>query len=442
MTGSGQNTGKHPIADVLVVGAGVAGLAAARRLHEAGRRVLVLEAAGRIGGRVHTDTSGEFANFPIEQGAEFIHGSTAPTRDLAAQAGLTLLPVERFDKLRWGHPARTLDQLPTEVAAMIRRLFAEQDSLRTADLTHDLSLADYLRRRGVAETWLDMADVLLAQTCCARLDSLSCADLARELQVDHSGGLEHGGEARIREGYSALLDWLSRDLDIRLNCPVTTIRRTAGGVEVEANGVTFTARACVIALPVAVLQTDAIHFDPPLSAAKREAIAAFRVEPATKALYRFSQRLWDGDLTYMAHDGVFARWWTPGYGRPDADAVIACYLTADRAAEAARMGTQAAWLHGLSELSALLGVPASKLRKAHVKAHFVAWADEPLARGGYAHLPPGSADARPALAAPEEPLFFAGEATAHHTNPQTVHGAVESGWRAAAEVWTALTQPG
>jgi monoamine oxidase len=88
----------------------------------------------------------------------------------------------------------------------------------------------------------------------------------------------------------------------------------------------------------------------------------------------------------------------------------------------------------LNELAVLLGKSVDELRSACIQSQRVAWMVDPYALGGYAHIPPGSADARPILAQPVgDVLFFAGEATAYDTNPQTVHGALESGWRAARE---------
>jgi monoamine oxidase len=420
--------------DCIVIGAGAAGIAAARALHDAGGRTVVLEASDRIGGRAHTVYN--VANIPVELGAEFIHGANAITHDLVRQAGLHTIPVDRFGKFRWGRPALPLDQLPDDTRAILDGLARDYAALKDADLPEDMALSAYFAARGWDVVALRTADILYAQTCCARLDDLSCWDLQREMRVDRSGG-ELGGEARIAEGYAALFAWYARDLDIRLRTPVMQIRRTSGGVTITAGGKhkrsIHTARACIVTLPVAVLQSGRVRFEPPLSAAKMAAIRAFRVEPASKLIYRFESRTWDDDLTYMANEWMAVRWWTPGHGRPDADALLSCYLTADKAANFDSVSEAAALKMGATIAAQMLPNLAPITRQ-----EYVAWAKNPYARGGYAHLPPGHADARPALAAPEQGgLYFAGEATAHDSNPQTVHGAIESGWRAAREVLAA-----
>jgi monoamine oxidase len=407
---------------VLIIGAGAAGIAAGRMLHDAGCDVLILEARDRIGGRIHTDFS--FADFPVELGAEFIHGERTVTHDLVNQAGLATIPVVRMDNLWWaeaGHKA-----MPRQ-AASLDQLLSDYASLEHAHLSTDISLADYLDTRG----WRDeaMADVLLAQTCCARLQDLSCYDLIREMHADHAGH----DEARIREGYAPLLVRYSRDLRIRLNAPVSEIQWSQDDVTVIAGGEAFQAGKCIITVPVSILQTDAIRFDPPLSEEKRWAIHNLHVEPATKLIYRFREPLWPDHLTYMAHTGLAVRWWTPGYGRPDA-AVICAYITAERARQIDRLDETAALTTGLRELGQLLGIPLATLQPQMIAARRVSWAADPYTLGGYAHVRPGGVEARPVLARPEaDTLFFAGEATAYDTNPQTVHGAIESGQRAAQE---------
>lgn len=417
--------------DVLVIGAGAAGLACARRLIEVGRTVQVLEARNRIGGRIQTDT--HLTGYPLELGAEFIHGESAVTHGLLQQAGLSVIPVDRLRAgLRWGMPAVPFADLNPETRETIFQLRAVYSRLETRpDSMPDLSLADYLIAEGFDADGLRMADVLLAQTCCAHLDSLSCADIARELQADHVGSLEY----RIVEGYGALLDWMAVELPIALGAAVHRITWGVAGVQAETTIGRFEARHAVLTLPVSVLDAGTVEFDPPLPPSKLDALHAFRTEPATKLLYVFSERRWDADLTFMAHEGVAARWWTPGYRR-SGPPVLAANLTAERAATVDALPEEDALALGLREASGLLGEAA--LADAVTLGKRVSWAADPLARGGYAHITLGGANARQTFAAPvEDVLFFAGEATAWDTNPQTVHGAIESGWRASREVLSA-----
>jgi monoamine oxidase len=416
--------------DTIIVGAGAAGIAAGERLQAAGQRILLLEARDRIGGRVWSDDT--FADFPVELGAEFIHGERAVTHGWVAAAGFTTLDAPRYPKLRWGDggPALLDADLPPNTRQLLAQIWAAYRALpaHAAQLaTTDCSLADYLRGQGFPADALTVADVLLAQTCCASIETLSCADLVREMAADHAGSVEF----YIAEGYGALLAWQSRDLPIRLNTPVQAICWDDGGVIVVTADATFQACRCILTVPVSLLQRGIIHFDPPLSQRKAQAIATFRTEAATKLIYRFTHQFWGDELVFLAHRGLAARWWTPGYGRPGA-AVLTCYVTAARAEQFDRLPAAEALALGLAEICTLLNRP--DLARQCMDARRVAWAHEPFTLGGYAHVPPGAAWARPALAAPEgQTLFFAGEATAYETNPQTVHGAIESGWRAAAE---------
>jgi monoamine oxidase len=412
----------------IVVGAGAAGLGAAYSLVRAGIAVTVVEARKRIGGRVQTHYG--FAPVPVELGAELIHGEGAVTVGLAQEAGIALAPVDRYGALRWadGGPARHLHALPPALRGTIRNLRAAYAALVAADTTSDRSLGAELRAQGFDAAALAVADVLLAQTCCATVDDLSVADLARELRVDRAGPREF----RPVGGYAPLLAWLGRGAELRLGTPVASIRRERAGVAVAAGGELLRADACVVALPVSLLADATVAFDPPLPAVKRDAIAAFRTEPATKIVFRFDRSYWDPELTYMAHEGLFSRWWTPAHHLPGLP-LLCCYVTAERARAVDTLDDGELRRGALDELTTLLGEP--RVRDGCQALLRSAWASDPLARGGYAHLPPGAADARLALAAPlDGGIFFAGEATAHDSNPQTVHGAIESGFRAAAEL--------
>ncbi|MCA9837065.1 MAG: FAD-dependent oxidoreductase [Trueperaceae bacterium] len=417
--------------DCVIVGAGAAGLAAARQLTKHGKRCLVLEARDRIGGRIHSDYS--LADFPIELGAEFIHGEGASTHALLAEAGLATIPVDRYGKLRWGSAHSLLETLPTELSATLEGLKNSYQQLGTTALSEDLSLATYLEAKGWTKADLEIADVLLAQTCCASIYGLSAADLQREMKNDTAGGLEF----RIREGYGALLRHLGKNLTIQLNKAVVEIQQMEQGIKLRCQDSSYEAKTCIVTLPLSLLQREIISFRPELSQTKRKAIRALKMEAGTKLIYGFQQSFWDDDLTYLLHTGVLARWWTPEYGRGKSR-VISAFVTADRATKIDKMSELAALELGLYELSKLLDLSIKQLRDNLSFAKRICWMNDPWSRGAYAHVPVGVAEARVDLAKPEGRIFFAGEACAYFSNPQTVHGAFDSGILASEQCLNSL----
>ncbi|NJK64827.1 MAG: FAD-dependent oxidoreductase [Synechococcaceae cyanobacterium SM2_3_1] len=408
---------------VLVIGAGAAGLGAARVLQQVGWDVQILEARARIGGRIWTTEVGGVA---VEAGAEFIHGPGAVTHDLLKAAGLIAEPIQRGEHLWWAEPGEAARRdLAPELKQEFQNLWAIYEQLGQSVLDRDGSFADYFKTRGWAEKALERAEVLLAQPCCAPLDALSCQDHIQEMQVDRAGS----GDFRIVQGYRALLKWLSQDLTIHLNTCVHRIQWGSEGVQVWAGEQSFAAQACILTVPVSILKAERISFDPPLSPTRTTAVRSFHTEAATKLIYSFSTPVWPEDLVYLAHLGLTARWWSV-----PRQPILVCFVTAERARRLDALSEAQACAQGLQDLSTLLDVSLSQLQSCCTGCLRVSWARDPYALGGYAHLPPHTAHSRKILAQPEAGvLFFAGEATAFDSNPQTVHGAIESGYRAARE---------
>jgi len=410
---------------VIIIGAGAAGLAAADKLREMGRSAVVLEARDRIGGRAYTVY--DRASFPIELGAEFIHGENAETWHYIRKFGLETIPVPRHDMMRWGAPAVPIADLP---AAEHKTITALQDAYHdmprffaARSMLSDLSLHNYFHECGFDHAALAIADTLFAQTCCARLGAISCYDVLYEMRVGH----DPTHEFRLKNGYADLFARIADGLDIHLNQPVLQIVHTSDQVTVVTSDHRYNARRCIITLPAALLRRVAL-FDPPLSEVKRAAISAFETNPATKLIYHFSQPAWDETFVYAANGDTSIRWWTPGYGRAGAAPIMMGYVTAD----AARIIDHQTPQTQFGILSRLLGCNAAPMI---TSAERVSWSMDEWARGGYASLPPGKFWARQVLAQPEGALSFAGEAAAFMSNPQTVHGAITSGWYAAESLF-------
>jgi monoamine oxidase len=404
--------------DTIIIGAGAAGLAAGRMLHDAGKRVLIVEAQDRIGGRMFTDSS--FADIPVELGAEFIHGENAATHRLLQEHGFSTTDAPRYKNMWWAWDK--LAQARVNLSEAAQNVLEELDSAYIAipETEADISLADYLRQKGFDSETIAYADVYFAQTCCASIESLSIADLAREMRRDVSGKEEF----RVKGGYSKFLEKYSEGLPIQLNESVKRFEQRET-VFAHANKETYEAKTALITVSVSVLQRGSITFIPALSPEKQAVIQAMKMQAATKLIYRFDKPYWDESMIYLLHRGKAPRWWTNGN-------LISCFATAEAAETLDSLSEEAALAIGMEELSTMLNQP--DLAKHCLAAKRYSWATQPFIGGGYAHVPAGAADARIALAKPEGKLFFAGEATAYNSNPQTVHGALESGWRAAREI--------
>jgi monoamine oxidase len=293
--------------DTIVIGAGAAGLAAARALGLAGRRVLVVESRGRLGGRIHTHRDAAWPA-PVELGAEFVHGEAPATRALATAAGLLVQELPERHAWARGGRWRPLADMWTD----FMRLCARIDTRG-----RDRSFGRFLAAARVRPGTRALARMLVEGYHGAPVDDVSAASLSAEPDAAGPGA---NRQYRLPGGYEALVAWLRatapRDLvTIRLNTAVAAVRWSRRRVEVRcrtpwsARDVRFHAPTAIVTLPVGVLKAPGVRFDPDLPA-KRRALRAFAEAPVQKVVLRFRDAFWE-DAAFAEERGGDPR--TPGY---------------------------------------------------------------------------------------------------------------------------------
>lgn len=423
---------------VLVIGAGIAGLSAAYHLTQAGIEAIVLEARARIGGRVWTNR--DFADIPVEFGAELIHGRSPEVN--------TWEWVEKLGLRTWRWNKIDDSMIRTEAGDWLtmgeaRAASAALDVTRSWDLgdapapRENEDLERYLRRIGFSEEQLRYVQRSFAN---AEGERMECLNAAAHLQlplnasgelsgVDSEGDCDYS-DYRILDGYDSYYERLADGLDIRLNCVIQEIDWTDGLRLSAKNGVEFEADAAVITLPLGVLQSDRVCFNPPLPPMKREALSGLKMGPVMKLVYLFDEPLLDPSIGAIYARGNPPMWWSPSLGRDGGATVWTGFVTGDYAREMLALGEQGALQKGLETLREEIGNPTLQF----AKALWVNWPDDPFALGGYSVCLPGRYDAREKLAMATPPLYWAGEATAPHHLTAMVHGACFTGRRAAREI--------
>lgn len=424
--------------NIIVIGAGVAGLSAAYHLRQAGIEATVLEARDRIGGRVWTDR--DFADIPVEFGAELIHGRSPAVNSWDW--------VEKLGLKTWHWNKRDDSMIRTEDGDWLtmgeaRAADAELDVTRSWDLgdapepRDEEDLGSYLRRIGFSEAQMRYVQRSFANAEGEHMANLNAA-AHLQLPLDASAGPRREGsdgedeysDFRILDGYDSYYERLADGLDIRFGCVVQEIDWN-DGVRIRAESEdTHAADAAVITLPLGVLQSVRVCFNPPLPALKREAFAGLKMGPVMKLVYLFDQPLLASSIGAIYARGNPPMWWSPSLGREGGAIVWTGFVSGDYAREMLALGEDAALQKGLETLRAEIGKPSLQ----YAKARWVNWPDDPFALGGYSVCLPGHYEAREKLARATPPLFWAGEASAPHHLAAMVHGAYFTGKRAAWEV--------
>lgn len=405
--------------DVAIVGAGAAGLTAATRLRSLGRRVVVLEARGRPGGRVHTDRRlGE----PFDSGAHYLHWAERnPWRAVAARLGVEV--GEESASPGFGIYANGL-ALPDEARSRRRRAFLRIDALIAAGTDPDRSVADAVRAAG--EDARESAAGLMRLTLGEEPDRVSAADYEQ---------LWSGEDLVCPDGYGTLLERYASGLPVRYAETVRRLDWSGPGVRVETSGGVLHARAAIVTVSVGVLRSGRFAFNPGLPPETEAALQGLGMGAYTKIALRMDRsRLRGTALTNALDlgppDGVVSVEAWP-FGR---DLVI-CYLGGDFARALCAAGEREAVDHAAERLGRIFG---SGVRAAVAGGALADWWTDHLSAGSYSIARPGHAAARLALRRPiGRRIWLAGEASAGG-GAMTAGGAALEGERAAAEVARAI----
>lgn len=400
-------------ADVVIVGAGAAGIAAARRLLADGLRVAVLEAADRIGGRAWT--AREPLGAPVDLGAAWFHcASRNPLRAHADRLGFRYGgdPAMRFHLGGAWLAAQTAGSVMAHWRESNERLIA------AGARGQDVPAATLL---DPAHPWAAVRDHLLSAIRAVAPESYATAEAAAEEDT--------GEDWAVLGGFGALVERLGRGLPVRTGSAVRRIVHEPRGVRVESDAGPVRAAATIVTVSTGVLASESIAFAPPLPAVKHAALDAVPLGRAEKVVLRFDPDPFG--LPANTHVGIERDGEIMGFHLLPGNAVLAVgYTGGEQAAALMRAGWSAAVEWALGFLEHAFGTAP---RRHLVAGTTTAWTDDPCIAGAYsAALPGGHAQRRPLAEPLGERVLFAGEAT-HPNRFARVHGAWDSGERAAEE---------
>jgi monoamine oxidase len=376
--------------DVVVIGAGVSGLAAARELVRAGRSVVVLEARDRIGGRVHT-VHDALTPVPIELGAEFVHGAHPALWDVLRAAVVPVIELEGGGPDGMRAVFKAMAQAPEQSFRQFIDAFQAPEQVKEA-------VTGYVEGFNAASR-----------------DLVSIEWLLREKRA--ADGIEGDRSFRVLSGYDSVPKFLARELDVRLLTPVRQIRWTPGKVIIEAEGQVFEAPRAIVTMPFAIPMDP----EPPTVVAGRAAIVT---GSALRVTFRFAEAPGQ-DISFIHGDQHFPVWWTP---HPVQTSVITGWAGGPHADVLAGLDDAEIIRIALESLRGILGKDPGEPEA----AFFHNWQRDEWSRGAYSYGRVNGAEARRKLAEPvDNTLFFAGETVCPEGHMGTVHGALFSGIQAA-----------
>ncbi len=409
--------------DVVIVGAGAAGIAAARKIAAAGRRYVLLEASDHVGGRCVTDTT--TFGVPFDRGAHWIYTPDVnPLIKLPPRSGLKIYQAPTSQKIRIGRRFAREGEMEDFLSAEVKATRAINDAARKADLPCEQVMPADLG------DWRATVEFMLGPYGCGKdLAQVSCLDLSK--------GAQRTAAMFCRQGLGALVAAMAEGLQVQLSTPVKSIdyRR---GVTVETAKGTLNARAAIVTVSTNVIAAGKIQFLPDLPHRNIDAFSRLSLGSYDHVVLELNGNplgLESDDLVFeKSSDTHTAAMLANVSGTPLCMIDVAGGFGRDLAAkgEAAMVGFASDWLAGLY---------GSDVKKSIGRSAVTRWANDPWTLGAMSASVPGGQVSRQILMAPvADALWFAGEA-AHETLWGTVGGAWDSGERVANAVLAKLGPP-
>ncbi len=414
---------------IVVVGAGAAGLVAGRELARAGKRVTILEARDRCGGRIYPLSPSEFG-YRAEGGAEYVHGEAPLTHGLVREAGLGLSPVQGA---RWNVSQGSFgrDEMPDpDIGHFYERL---------AELKSDLTVTDFL-----AQNFPGPQHDRLRHSVLRMVEGYDAADASRASMLavrDEWTGSGRSRQARIVGGYGAMIDFLAADCTrhgaaLHLGAAINAIETGEADNLVRcADGETCTADAVVLTVPLPLLGTIAF---PAALRARIDAAADIGFGNVIKLLLRFKTRWWTrakgrdlSDLLVLISDRSIPVWWTQ---HPTDQPVLTGWFAGPRTAAMAGLEEGALVDTGLTALGDIFGYAREQLTSELVAARAINWAADPFARGAYSYATLKTRAAQSLLSGSHDGILLSGEALYQGPEMGTVEAALASGVTAARTI--------
>lgn len=417
----------------LVIGAGAAGLMAARELARAGRQVTIIEARERCGGRIYPLPAAEFG-YSAEAGAEFVHGAAAVTRTVMRAAGLSLLPRAGT---RWS--ARSGQLRPDEPSFP----HADRFYRALAELNSDLPVAEFLETRFAGQQY-----DALRHSVTRTVEGYDAADPHRFSTLalrDEWTARDDGEHGRIAGGYGALIDYLASECRehgaaIHFGAAVTAIDEAAGRVTARCqDGRLFEGDAVILTVPLPLLREIALP-----AAARRQAMTAADIGygNVVKLLLRFATKWWTdidrrhlADMAFLLSNATVPTWWTQ---YPEPHPVLTGWYAGPKADRVSPLDEAQLIDMGLGSLAEIFGIPIDRIRRGLVASRAINWGNDPFARGAYSYATPRTREALSVLGKQDgAAIFFSGEALYAGPDMGTVEAALASGQETALTILAA-----